>query len=56
MDELPLVLLGLQSAPKEGLACAPAELVYSTTIRLPGEFFECTPAAESDMSDLLTPS
>ena len=53
MDELPLVLLGLRSAPKEGLGCAPAELVYGTTIRLPGEFFECTPAAESDVSDLL---
>ena len=54
MDELPLVLLGLRSAPKEGLGCAPAELVYSTTIRLPGEVFEYTPAAEPDMSDLLT--
>ena len=54
MDELPLVLLGLRSAPKEGLGCALAELVYGTTIRLPGEFFECTPAAEPDMSDLLT--
>lgn len=40
MDELPLVLLGLRSAPKEDLGCAPSELVYGTTIRLPGEFFE----------------
>ena len=54
MDELPLVLLGLRSAPKEGFGCAPAELVFSTTIRLPGEVFEYTPAAEPDMSDLLT--
>ena len=54
LDELPLVLLGLRSALKEGLGCVPAELVYGTTIRLPGEFFECTPAAEPDTSDLLT--
>jgi len=55
VDELPLVLLGLRSAPKEGLRCASAKLVYGTTIRLPGEFFECTPtAAEPDTSDLLT--
>ena len=39
MDELPLVLLGLRSAPKEDLGCSPSELVYGTTIRLPGEFF-----------------
>ena len=54
MNELPLVVLGLRSAPKEGLGCVPSELVYGTTIRLPREFFECTPAAEPDMSDLLT--
>ena len=54
MDELPLVLLGLRSAPKEDLGCAPSELVYGTTIRLPGEFFEGTPADEPDVSDLLT--
>ena len=40
MDELPQVLLGLQSATKEVLRCAPAELVYGTTICLPGEFFD----------------
>lgn len=55
MDELPLVLLGLRSAPKEDLGCAPSELVYGTTVRLPGEFFDtstadCGPAA----SELLT--
>lgn len=54
MDELPLILLGLRLAPKEDLGCAPSELVYSTTIRLHGEFFEGTPADEPDVSDLLT--
>ena len=55
MDELPLVLLGLRSAPKEDLGCAPAELVYGTTIRLPGEFFETSTAShEPAASELLT--
>ena len=39
MDELPLVLLGLPSVPKDDLECAPSELVYGTTIRLPRDFF-----------------
>ena len=55
MDELPLVLLGLRSVPKEDLGCAPSELVYGTTIRLPGEFFEATKTStEPNVSDLLT--
>ena len=54
MDELPLVLLGLRSAPKEDLGCSPSELVYGTTIRLPGEFFETpTSSAEQDVSGFL---
>ena len=53
--ELPLVLLGLRSAPKEDLGCAPSELLYGSTIRLPGEFFEATTStAGPDVSDLLT--
>ena len=55
MDELPFVLLGLRAAPKEDLGCAASELVYGTTIRLPGEFFEATsPSSEPDASELLT--
>ena len=53
--ELPLVLLGLRSAPKEDLGCAPSELLYGSTIRLPGEFFKATTStAGPDVSDLLT--
>ena len=49
MDELPFC-----SAPKEDLGCSPSELVYGTTIRLPGEFFETpTSSAEQDVSGLL---
>ncbi|CAN7950979.1 unnamed protein product [Ixodes pacificus] len=37
--QLPLVLLGLRSAVEEELNCSPAELVYGSTLRLPGDFF-----------------
>lgn len=39
MDALPSVLLGLRCAYKEDIKATSAELVYGTTIRLPGEFF-----------------
>ena len=35
---LPLILLGLRTTVKQDLKCTTAELVYSTTLRLPGEF------------------
>ena len=40
-EALPLVLLGIRTALKEDLGCSTAELVYGTTLRLPGEFFDC---------------
>ena len=39
VDSLPLVLLGVRTALKEDLGCSTAELVYGTTLRLPGEYF-----------------
>mgnify|MGYP004574948059 CR=1 FL=1 len=39
---LPLVLLGLRSTIKEDLHCSPAEMVYGTPLRLPGEFLHPT--------------
>ena len=41
-DSLPMVLLGIRTALKEDLRCTTAELVYGTTLRLPGEFFVAT--------------
>ena len=35
---LPLIMLGIRTALKEDLQCSTAELVYGTTLRLPGEF------------------
>jgi cleavage and polyadenylation specificity factor subunit 1 len=39
-DSIPIVLLGLRATIKEDLNATPAELVYGTTLRLPGEFFD----------------
>ncbi|GFW99860.1 integrase catalytic domain-containing protein [Trichonephila clavipes] len=41
-EVLPIILLGLQlgASLKEDILCAPAELVFGTTIRLPGEMFD----------------
>ena len=38
-DSLPLVLLGIRSSLKADIGCTAAELVYGTTLRLPGSYF-----------------
>ncbi|XP_058810611.1 uncharacterized protein LOC131675596 [Phymastichus coffea] len=38
-DRLPLILLGLRTCYKEDLEASPAELLFGTTLRIPGEFF-----------------
>ena len=38
-DAQPLILLGIQTAIKEDVFCTAAELVYGTSLSLPGEFF-----------------
>ncbi|KFD46801.1 hypothetical protein M513_12329 [Trichuris suis] len=39
-EVLPMVLLGLRTAPKAAINVSAAELVYRTTLRLPTEFFQ----------------
>ena len=41
---LPLILLSLRTTFKQDLQCTPAQLVYETTLRLPGQFFIPSPA------------
>ena len=43
MDTLPLILLGIRTALKEDLSATAAEMVYGTTLRLPGEFINPSP-------------
>ena len=39
LEALPIALLGIHSTLKEDLHCTSAELVYGTTLHLPGDFF-----------------
>ena len=39
-DSLPKTLLGIRTALKHDLQCSVAELVYGSTLRLPGEFLQ----------------
>ena len=50
---LPIVMLGIRAAFKEGLNSSCAELVYGEPLHLPGEFFH-TSSAKSTVSDVLT--
>lgn len=38
VDALPIIMLGLRSAIKEDLQATPAEMVYGSNLRLPGDF------------------
>ena len=52
---LPMVLLGIRTALKTDLQCSVAELVYGTTLRLPGEFsVQHTSSTPEDTAALLT--
>ena len=42
-ESLPLVLLGIRTAVKEDLRFSTSELVYGTTLRLPGDFISSSP-------------
>ena len=44
-----MMLLGVQTALKEDLNCTTAELMYGTTLRQPGEFFDPTTATSTPM-------
>ena len=50
---LPLVLLGIRTAFREDLDCSSAELVYGTTLRLPGEFYESPTGTSPDSSNYM---
>ena len=38
IDELPWVLLGIRTVPKEDLECSSAEMVYGSQLTVPGDF------------------
>ena len=47
VDALPIVLLHLRSIIKPVLGCSPAQMVYGTTLRLPGELVTFSPVHSS---------
>ena len=49
MTSLPLILLGIRTSFKQDLNATTAEMVYGSTLLLPGEFF--TPAPATSLSD-----
>ena len=44
VDSLSMVLLRICTLLKEDIGCSSAELIYGTTLRVPGEFFCLKPA------------
>ncbi len=64
-DQLPWVLMGIRSAPKEDMGYSPAELVFGNVITIPGEFVakqardmkpaDIFPALHDKMQRLLPP-
>ncbi|BHF81454.1 hypothetical protein SprV_0702458400 [Sparganum proliferum] len=51
-EHLPLVMLGIRTALKPDLECSAAELVYGTTLRIPGDIFRYSQrSADLDPSD-----
>ena len=53
VDELPWVLLGVCTMPKEDLASSSAELVYGTPLTVPGDFIP-TPTCSLDTTVVFT--
>lgn len=53
VNHLPLVLLGIRATFKADIDCTSAELVYGTTLRLPGEFLTCIPSEPTDIPSYL---
>ena len=51
MDALPFVMLGLRSAWREDSDTTPAELVYGTALRLPGQFVPDPGDGSPEVSD-----
>ncbi|BHF84234.1 hypothetical protein SprV_0902738500 [Sparganum proliferum] len=52
-DNLPLALLGIRAALKSDLGCSAAELVFGSTLRLPGEMITATSRGADETPDNL---
>lgn len=52
-NTLPIVLLGIRTALREDLRASTAELLYGTSLRLPGEFFTPTNNVDEATTDFV---
>ena len=50
-DHLPLILLSIRSTIKEDLGCTPAQLVYGTTLTLPGQLVASHDSQDVNISE-----
>ena len=48
-QELPWVLLGIRTAPREDLGCSPAEMVYGAPLTVPGDFIPSQSVHSDDL-------
>lgn len=48
-----MILLGLRSTFKEDLGASPAEMVFGTTLRIPGEFFNDQPSMKTETETVI---
>ena len=53
MEELPIAMLGIRAAWREDADTSPAQLLYGTALRLPGEMIPGVPAQEEPQSGFL---
>ena len=53
MEHLPLVFLGLRTTPREDSGCSPADLVFGTALRLPGEFLSPSSSGITPVTDFV---
>ena len=49
-----MVLLGIRTALKTDLGCSVAELVYGTTLRIPGEFFVSEQTTQTNPAEFVS--
>ena len=55
-EALPLVFIDMQAVLKTDLKCSTAELVYRTTLHLPGEFFDSDPSLSVSDQQSMSPT
>ena len=54
VEVLPLVLLGMRTSLKSDLGCSAAELLYGSTLKLPGEFFDSNARTEANANEFVS--